>query len=173
MTRGGKRAGAGRPKGTGKFGEETVPVRVPVRLVKKVQEWALLGGKGPEIPLFSSSVRAGGPTVADDFVEAHVNLHDYVVRSPQSTFLVRVQGDSMIDAGITEDDLLVVDRSLPATDGKMVVAAVDGELTVKTLKRGKEGVELHPANEAYNVIHVRPDQSFEILGVVTTVVHEV
>lgn len=171
MTRGGRRPGAGRPKGTGKFGEETIPVRVPRSMAHMVEGWVrTAGGK---IPLYGATVRAGGPTAADDFVEDRVNLHDYVVRSPDTTFMVRVAGDSMRDAGLNEGDLLVVDRSLPAMDGKMVVASVDGELTVKTLKRGKGGVELHPANPNFKVIHVGAEQAFEILGVVTTCVHEI
>lgn len=170
MARGGKRPGAGRPKGSGKYGEATIPVRVPVSMAEDIQKWAKQGGRG--IPLFGGTVRAGMPTSADDFVEAHINIHDHVVRRPDATFLVRVQGDSMIDAGINEGDLLVVDRSLPATDGKTIVAAVDGELTVKVLRRGKSGVELHPANPNYKIIHVSQEQSFEIMGVVTALVHE-
>lgn len=171
MTRGGRRPGAGRPKGTGKFGEETIPVRVPKSMAHQVEDW--VRSAGSKIPLFGGTVRAGTLTSAEDFVEDRVNLHDYVVRSPESTFLVRVAGDSMINAGLNEGDLLVVDRSLPAGEGKMIVAAVDGELTVKVLRRGKQGVELHPANPNYKVIHVGPEQSFEIMGVVTTVVHDV
>lgn len=170
MTRGGKRTGAGRPAGTGKYGEPTVPVRVPVSVAGEVARWVAAGGRG--IPLYGASVRAGGPTSADDFVEAHVNLHEHVVKSPDTTFLVRVQGDSMIEANMQEGDLIVVDRSLPAMPGKIIVAAVDGELTVKTLRRGAQGVELLPANPKYNVIKVGPEQAFEILGVVTAVVHE-
>lgn len=171
MPRGGKRNGAGRPKGTGKYGEPTVPVRVPVSLAGEVAGWVKSGGRG--IPLYGASVRAGAATSADDFIEGRVDLHDYVVKRPDATFMVRVQGPSMREANIQDGDLLVVDRSLPATDGKVVVAAVDGDLTVKTLRRGKAGVELHPANPDFKVIHVSPEQAFEILGVVTTVVHDV
>lgn len=171
MVRGGRRPGAGRPKGTGKYGEETIPVRVPKSMAQEIENW--VRSAGGKVPLFGATVRAGGPTAADDFVEDRVNLHDYVVRSPDSTFLVRVAGDSMIEAGLNEGDLLVVDRSLPALEGKMIVAAVDGELTVKVLRRGKRGVELHPANPNYSIIHVGPEQSFEIMGVVTTVIHDV
>jgi DNA polymerase V len=171
MPRGGKRPGAGRPKGTGKYGEPTVPVRVPVSLAGEISNWVRGGGRG--IPLYGASVRAGLATAADDFIEGRVDLHDYVVKHPDATFMVRVQGPSMRDANIQDGDLLVVDRSLPAMDGKVVVAAIDGDLTVKTLRRGKKGVELHPANPDFSVIHVSPEQAFEILGVVTTVVHDV
>lgn len=163
--------GAGRPKGTGKFGEPTVPVRVPVSLVEDVN--LLVELKGRSLPLYSSTVRAGMPTVADDHIEDRIDLHDYVVRHPQATFFVRVQGDSMINAGIHEGDILVVDRSLEAREGSIVIAVLDGELTVKRLKRKGNVVQLVPENDRYPVITVGPEQEFRIWGVVTTVVHSV
>jgi DNA polymerase V len=170
MTRGGKRSGAGRPKGTGKYGEATIPVRVPASMVGEVHAW--VNRKGDAIPLFTETVRAGLPTAAEGTVDQRVNLHDMLVQHADSTFTVRVQGPSMIDAGMDEGDLLVVDRSLPATNGKIVVAAVDGDLTVKTLRRGASAVELWPANPDFDVITVGPEQSLEILGVVTTVIRQ-
>lgn len=163
--------GAGRPKGTGKFGEPTVPVRVPASLVEEVN--LLVELKGRSLPLYSSAVRAGMPTAADDHVEDRIDLHDYVVRHPQATFFVRVQGDSMINAGIHEGDILVVDRSLEAREGSIVIAVLDGELTVKRLRRKNNKVELVPENDRYPVITVGPEQEFRIWGVVTTVVHQV
>ncbi len=171
MTRGGKRVGAGRPKGTGKYGEVTIPVRVPASMVTEVQAWVMRKGDG--IPLFTESVRAGLPTAAEGTVDKRVNLHDMLVPHAESTFMVRVQGPSMIDAGMDEGDLLVVDRSLPAKDGKIVVAAVDGDLTVKTLHRKNNRVELWPANPDFDVIVVGPEQSLEVLGVVTTVIRQI
>lgn len=163
--------GAGRPKGTGKFGEPTVPVRVPVSLVQDVN--LLVELKGRSLPLYSSAVRAGMPTAADDHIEDRIDLHDYVVRHPQATFFVRVQGDSMINAGIHEGDILVVDRSLEAREGSIVIAVLDGELTVKRLKRKGNVVQLVPENDRYPVITVGAEQEFRIWGVVTTVVHSV
>ncbi len=170
-TRGGRRSGAGRPKGTGKYGEATVPVRVPVSLVHEVAELVELKGRG--LPLYSSAVRAGLPTAADDHMESRLDLHDYVVRHPQATFFVRVQGDSMINAGIHEGDILVVDRSVEAREGSIVIAVLDGELTVKRLRRRDGGVQLVPENDRYPVINVGPEQEFRLWGVVTTVVHRV
>lgn len=170
-TRGGKRQGAGRPKGTGKFGEPTVPVRVPVSLVHEVAELVELKGRG--LPLYGSRVQAGMPTATDDYMEGRIDLHDYVVQHPAATFFVRVQGDSMLGAGIHEGDILVVDRSLEAREGSIVIAVVDGELTVKRLRRRNNQVELVPENEKYPVIKVGPEQDFRIWGVVTTVVHRV
>lgn len=163
--------GAGRPKGTGKFGEPTVPVRVPVSLVNDVHQLVDLKGRG--LPLFSGRVQAGMPTAADDHVEERIDLHDYVVRHPSETFFVRVQGDSMINAGIHEGDILVVDRSIEAREGNIVIAVLDSELTVKRLRRKGDVVHLVPENDRYPVIVVGPEQEFRIWGVVTTVVHSV
>lgn len=171
LKRGGRRSGAGRPKGTGKFGEPTVPVRVPVSLVQEVAAFVDL--KGRALPLYGGTVRAGAPTFADDHIEDRIDLHDYVVRHPQATFFVRVQGDSMINAGIHEGDILVVDRSMEAREGSIVIAVLDGELTVKRLRRKNNVVELVPENDRYPVIKVGAEQEFRIWGVVTTVVHNV
>ena len=171
MVRGGKRKGAGRPKGSGKFGEPTVPVRVPVSLVDEVAELVELKGRG--LPLYGSRVQAGMPTMADDYMEGRIDLHDYVVQHPSATFFVRVQGDSMLGAGIHEGDILVVDRSLEAREGSIVIAVLDGDLTVKRLRRRNGRVELVPENEKYPVIQVGEEQEFRIWGVVTTVVHRV
>jgi DNA polymerase V len=170
MTRGGKRSGAGRPKGTGKFGEPTIPVRVPVSLVDEVAELVELKGRG--IPIYGTRVQAGMPTAADDYMEGRMDLHAHVVRHPQATFFVRVQGDSMLGVGIHEGDILVVDRSLEAREGSIVIAVLDGDLTVKRLRRRGNQVELVPENEKYPVIKVGPEQDFRIWGVVTTVVHQ-
>lgn len=169
--RGGKRKGAGRPKGSGKFGEATVPVRVPASLADEVALW--VERRGGTLPLFSTSVRAGLATAVDDHVEARIDLTNFVAPNPDQTFLVRVQGDSMIGAGMDNGDLLVVDKSLPAKEGSIVVASLDGDATVKRLRRRNGGVELVPENEKYPVIVVGAEQHFEILGVVTTVVHRV
>lgn len=168
---GGTRKGAGRPKGTGKFGETTVPVRVPASMAHDVAQW--VERRGGTLPLYSASVRAGLPTEADDHIEDRVDLTQYVAPHPDSTFLVRVQGDSMKGVGMHEGDLLVVDKSLAAREGSIIVASVDGDATVKRLRHTQGAVELVPENPAYPVIHISPEQHFSILGVVTTVVHRV
>lgn len=171
MAKGGRRMGAGRPKGSGKFGEPTVPVRVPVSMAGDVERMAFRGGVG--IPLFSATVRAGMPTAADDHVTDRVDLHEYLVPSPDSTFLVRAQGDSMVNAGIHDGDLLVVDKSLPLNHKNIVVMALDGDLTVKRIMMHEAGGhQLWPENEAYPKLYLRDYQSIETVGVVTAVVHE-
>ncbi|PIZ29840.1 MAG: DNA polymerase V [Alphaproteobacteria bacterium CG_4_10_14_0_8_um_filter_53_9] len=169
---------AGRPKGTGRYGEATKVMRVPERLADKLQQ--LLQHEGferlttePVVPLFGGRVQAGTAVSTDEFVEAQLNLHSHLVQRPDSTFFVRAQGQSMIGVGIYDGDLLVVDRSLTARNGNIVVAAVDGALTVKRLeKMGEEKVLLLPENPSYPAIEVTGDMSFEIWGVVTSVVHE-
>jgi repressor LexA len=114
-------------------------------------------------PLFES-VRAGLPQSVNDAQADTVTIDDYLVERPSTTVLVRVKGDSMIDAGIHEGDIVVVDRSIGAKVGDMVVAIVDNDFTLKTLEREKGHYILRPANPAYPVI--RPQGQLEIFGVV-------
>ncbi len=126
-----------------------------------------------ELPLFASPISAGFPSPADDYVEKRLDLNEHLVRNRQATFFLRVSGDSMIGAGIHHDDLLIVDRSLPATHKKIVVAIVGGELLVKRLLRVNNKVSLAAENPGYAPIEVTEDSGFEIWGVVTNVIHEV
>ena len=91
-----------------------------------------------KLSIFLSSVQAGFPSPADDFAEKELNLHDLVVSCPAATFFVRVEGDSMKDANIFSGDILVVDRSKTASSGKIVIAVVNGEFTVKRLEKRKD-----------------------------------
>jgi DNA polymerase V len=107
------------------------------------------------------------PSSADEHIERRLNPSHYLVENDSSTFFVRVKGDSMVDAGIFEDDVLVVDRSRLPQVGDIVLALLDAEFTVKTLGRSKQGVRLIPANRKYPVIEVKEGQSFEVWGVIT------
>lgn len=169
MAHGGARKGAGRPKGQGRYGQSTKTVRVPLGLVSAVQEFAAT--EGLKIPLYSCRVQAGIPSPADDTIEDRIDLNHHLVKKPSDTFLVRASGESMIDAGIRDGDLLVVDRSVKATNGKVVIAAVDGQLTVKFLiiKKGKPF--LMPANPAFLPMPVDPENGIQIWGVVTNSIH--
>jgi len=102
-----------------------------------------------EFPLFSSKVAAGLPSFADDNLDDSIDLNNYLVDKPVSTFMLRVQGLSMRDAGILPDDILIVDRSEVAKHNKIVIAAVDGELTVKRLYRRGDMLKLLPENPDY------------------------
>lgn len=171
MTRGGKREGAGRPAGTGKFGEATKTMRVPVGLVEEVE--LFLKHKSYSLPLYTCGVSAGFPSPADDHMEGKLDLNTHLIQHPAATFFVRANGDSMIGAGIYDNDIMVVDRSLEAKSGKVVIAAVDGHLTVKRLliKQGKSW--LMPENDKYPPIELRDGNNVTIWGVVTTVLHQV
>lgn len=171
MARGGARTGAGRPKGTGKYGEKTVTVRVPASLEDEVKEF--VENQGWEIPLYSSKVAAGSPCWGDEHVGDTINLSECLVRDPAKTFCVQAFGDSMINAGIEPDDLLVVDGGLEPKNGSIVVAAVDGDLTVKRLHRTKSELSLLPENDNYRPIAITDETGFQIWGVVTRVIKAV
>ncbi len=124
------------------------------------------------IPLFTSSVSAGFPSPADDYIEDRLDLNKLLIKHPAATFFVRVAGDSMIEAGIHPRDILVVDRSLEPTDGKIVIAIVDGELTVKRLRCSPQILALMPENPRYRPLIIEQETEFQIWGVVTTVIHQ-
>jgi len=124
-----------------------------------------------ELPLYSNKVSAGFPSPADDHLEMKLDLNSYLIKHPAATFFVRASGDSMVNAGIHSGDLLIVDKSIEPCDGKIVIAALDGELTVKRLyKRGGE-IKLFAENAAYPPINIT-EQDMVIWGVVSYVIHE-
>lgn len=188
---GGARPGAGRPKGQGRWGEPTVVMRVPESRVSTVRAWldALQASttttaplpfdlwrpaESPPtlaLPLFGHKIAAGFPSPADDYIEDRIDLNQYLIRHQEATFFLRVKGDSMIGAGIHDGDLLVVDRALEPVDGKIVIAVLDGELTVKRLERRGRIIRLLPENPAYAPIEVGHEQDLVIWGVVTNVIH--
>ncbi|MBW1645957.1 MAG: translesion error-prone DNA polymerase V autoproteolytic subunit [Deltaproteobacteria bacterium] len=123
------------------------------------------------LPVAVAAVSAGFPSPADDYLEGTLDLNQYLIRHPAATFFVRVAGDSMIEAGIHDGDLLLVDRSLEAADGKVVIAVINGELLVKRVRRAGNRLLLLPENPAYEAIEVRQEMDFELWGVVTHVIH--
>ena len=187
--RGGIRPGAGRPAGTGPYGETTTPIRVPDSRLAEVRsllarrkssavtELEFAGRPDPvarkmRLTLFSSRVQAGFPSPADDYVEGKLDLNRHLIRNPPATFFLRVQGESMLGAGIHPGDLLVVDRSIEPKHGSVVIAVLDGELTVKRLWRPTpERVELRAENPAFLPIVIAEFHQFELWGVVTNVIH--
>lgn len=183
-SRGGSRPGAGRKRGTGAYGEATEALRIPISLLPIVRAWLAARGKAPpvgtrfpaafprrEYPLFTSRVAAGLPSPADDHQEDALDLNEHLVRHPAATFLVQVQGDSMTGAGIHHGDLLVVDRSLEPKSGTIVIAVVNGELTVKRLRVDEGGVRLMPENPDYAPIEIREGMDLTLWGVVVHVIH--
>ncbi len=195
MAQGGIRKGAGRKPNSGKFGEQTTVMRIPRSLTPKVREllmntekirldstlssireafdWQSLDLPSMSLPLFSNKVSAGFPSPADDHMEMKLDLNQHLIQHPAATFFVRVSGDSMIGAGIYDGDVLVVDRSLTCKDSSIVIAVVDGELTVKRFYTRDNKVLLKAENPKYPDIIVTQEMDFRIWGVVTTVIHKV
>lgn len=123
--------------------------------------------------LLRGAVPAGFPSPADDCVERRISLDDHLMLHPESTFFMRVAGDSMRDLGIFDGDLLVVDRSLSASHGCVVIAVLDGEFTVKQLLHTAEGRVLRAAHPDYPDLCIKPEQDFSIWGVVRWNIHRV
>ena len=118
-----------------------------------------------------SGVRAAPATPAEDRVDGCLDLNEHLVEHRESTFYIRVQGQSMTGAGINDGDLLVVDRALEAADGNIVVAMVDGELTLKRLHKRNGHVRLLPENPCFRPVEFEDGQELTIWGVATSVVH--
>lgn len=122
-------------------------------------------------PLFLSGVSAGFPSPADDYIDRELDLNEYLISNPAATFFVRVAGDSMVGAGINHDDILIVDRSLAPTSGRVVIAVLDGELTVKRFLRNGERCRLVAENPNYPETVISGEMELEIWGVVTCAIH--
>jgi DNA polymerase V len=213
QSHGGSRAGAGRKKGSGAYGEVTKVVRIPESKVAEVKQWLatqsathldesieeasaaedvraqlqtlaknsaqvflapkpLSAYQESGVPLYSHKVVAGFPSPADDYIEAHLNLNDKLIKNKEATFLLKVQGDSMKKIGIFDGDILVVDKSIKPTDGKIVIAALDGQLTVKRLSLKSTGTWLVPENDQYPPIPVKEGSDIVIWGVVTSTIRQ-
>ncbi len=127
-----------------------------------------LGRPPIRAPLFSHKVPAGFPSPADDYVEDRLSLDESLIPNKDFTFFVRARGHSMIGAGIFDGDLLVVDKSLEPAIGNIVIAVVNGELTVKRLARRGGAYILKAENPEYNDIELRDGQELQIWGVVTS-----
>ena len=127
----------------------------------------------------AGSVVAGFPSPAEQYLEPQLDLNELLVKRPAATYFVRVQGDSMTGRGIHDGDLLVVDRSLDPRDGDVVIAAIDGDFTVKTLRKGvkevggtmKRTVSLEAANPSYPTIVLKGARELQLFGKVTAVIH--
>ena len=120
-----------------------------------------------------SGIHAGFPSPATDYMTQAIDLNKELVRHPAATFYGRVVGDSMIDAGVDEGDILVIDKSLEPQEGDMAVCFVDGEFTLKYLRFHQGGLTLQPANDRYPSIDVGEDTDFKVWGIVTYVIKNV
>jgi DNA polymerase V len=190
LQHGGTRQGAGRKLA---YGEPTKTVRVPQSLVPMVAGYLEALKHGPvdrvdadapkarpiashrsatAVPTVGRRVRAGKPTSGDDYQEDAVDLGRHLVRNPEATFVMHVDGWSMRDAGISDGDELVVDRSIAADAGRIVIAEVDGELTVKRLQRAATGWLLQAANPDFPDLVVTDENELHIWGVVIRMVRK-
>ena len=118
---------------------------------------------------FASAIRAGVPSSAEGYEQSSIDFNRDMIRHPEATFYGRVYGDSMVDAGINDGDIAVIDRSAEASDGDIVVAYINGEFTIKYLDlshRSKGYIELRPANDAFEAIRISSADEFEVWGVV-------
>jgi DNA polymerase V len=125
------------------------------------------------LPLFGGKVAAGFPSPADDYVEKNLDLNELLVQKPAATFFARAQGESMLGAGIHPNDILVVDRSIKPVAGRIVICALNGELTVKRLEQENDQWKLKAENPDYADIAIYEDLELVIWGVVTSVIHRV
>ena len=115
-------------------------------------------------------IHAGFPSPATDYMTQAIDLNKELVRHPAATFYGRVVGDSMIDAGVDEGDILVIDKALEARDGDMAVCFVDGEFTLKYIYISEDGIVLKPANPKYPEIEITEGVDFKMWGVVTYII---
>ena len=123
--------------------------------------------------LVEQGISAGFPSPADDFKEVRISLDKELVKNQESTFYARVSGDSMIGAGLDDGDLLVIDRSLNPENGKIAVCLIDGEFTVKRIKKERKKLYLIPENNNYNPIELKEENELIIWGIVKYVIKKV
>ena len=124
------------------------------------------------LPIFESGVSAGFPSPAEDHLDLSLDLNEYIVKHPSSTFYIYAKGDSMIDSNIQDGDLMVVDKSINPNNKSIVIAVINGEFTVKRILYIDKKMYLSPDNQKYNPIEITTDMDFEIWGVVTHVIHQ-
>ncbi len=126
-----------------------------------------------ELPLIDEGISAGFPSPALDFEDLRIDLNRYLIKHPSATFYGRVKGNSLLNAGISDGDILIIDRSLEPANGKIAVCYIDGEFTAKRIRIEKNEVWLLPENEAYPPIRVTEENQLIIWGIVTYVIKAV
>ncbi|MCF7790707.1 MAG: translesion error-prone DNA polymerase V autoproteolytic subunit [Victivallales bacterium] len=124
-----------------------------------------------KVPIATENISAGFPSPAENYFDGELDLNAYLVKNPPATFFVRVSGESMINAGINPKDILIVDRSLEVKNNDIIIAAIDGEFTVKRFSGKNNTFKLIAENPDYKNIEITSETDFEIWGVVTNVIH--
>lgn len=130
-------------------------------------------GTQKKLDLYLQKIPAGFPSPAEDFIEKRLDLNDLMIKNQSATFLVKVEGTSMTDAGIIHGDILVVDRSIEPENNKIVLGVLGGEFTVKRLLKKGKHVILMPENKSFKPIILNEESDFQVWGVVTFVIHQV
>ena len=126
-----------------------------------------------ELPYIESGISAGFPSPALDFIDLKIDLNKHLIKHPSATFYGRVKGNSLKNAGVSDGDLLVIDRSLEPVNGKIAVCYIDGEFTAKRIKITNDEVWLMPENDEYRPIKVEKENTFTVWGIVTHVIKSV
>lgn len=124
------------------------------------------------IPIVGCSIAAGFPSPAEDYIEGRIDLNEHLIQNRDATFILRVKGWSMVEVGIHDGDELIVNRAAPATHGKVIVAVINGELTVKKLHSRDGVLQLLAANPEFEPIEMRDGDELNVWGVVTYVLHK-
>ena len=128
-------------------------------------------GKKNRIPFYTEQVSAGFPSPAEDYIEKKLDLNELVIKHPSASYFVKVSGHSMKDSGINDGDILVVDRAIDPKNNDVIIAVLNGELTVKRIKKTRKELFLLPENSDFEPIKVNDEADFQVWGVVTTVIH--
>ncbi len=122
------------------------------------------------LPFIESAIAAGFPSPCQDYMGSSIDFNKELIRHPAATFCARVTGNSMIEEGIEDGDILIVDKAITPSDGKIVVSYIDGEFTLKRLAIRQDGIWLYPANPEYRPIKIEDQSNFQVWGVVTYVI---
>ena len=146
---------------------------MPIKKEQKLTFYTPDANSNTGLPFVTHGVSAGFPSPAQDFMETTIDLNTELTKNPLSTFFIKVSGNSMIDAGINDKDVLIVDRSLEPGDGKITICLIDGEFTVKRLKLETDSLYLMPENKSYEPIKVTEENQLVIWGIVTYVIKKV
>jgi len=125
-----------------------------------------------ELPLAGTAVSAGFPSPAEEYIELALDLNKELIKHPAATFYARVKGRSMIDAGIQDGDLLIIDKALEPKDGDIAVCFIDGEFTLKRLAVKEDGVYLMPANAEFKPIRITEENEFLVWGMLAYIIHK-
>lgn len=152
-------------------GKVTKILSVPVAGVENILKY--IQNKTYRLPFYQYTISAGFLSSVEDEMADKLDLNELLIKHPSATFFLRVSGSSMIKAGIHHNDILIVDRSIEPRNGKIVIAAVNGELTVKRLLVTDSKIQLVAENDAYRPIEITDDNELRIWGVVTNVIHSV